>query len=85
MASYLQLADAELSIIVCNIVFGLLSVGENFKNENEQNEVVLMVRNMQELTNEISKGLESENCMVSEICNNINAFLKPTDKIEEEL
>ena len=85
MALYLQQGDLELSIIVCNIVFGLLSLGEEFKDENEQNVVVVMVRNMQDLANEILKGLESENCMFAEMCNNINVLLRPTDRIEEEL
>lgn len=85
MALYLQQGDLELSIIVGNIVFGLLSLGEEFKDGNEQNVVVVMVRSMQDLTNEILKGLESENCMLAEICNNINAILRPADRIEEEL
>lgn len=75
----------ELSIITCNIVQGLLNLGEQFKDENEQNVVASMVRGMQDLTRGILKGLDSENCLISESCNNIDAFLKLSNKIEEEL
>ena len=84
MATYLQQADLELSIIVCSILQGLLSLGEEFKDGKEQNVVVLMARNMPDLTKETLKGLESENCMLAEVCHSIDKFLKVSNRIEEE-
>lgn len=82
MAAYLQQGDVELAIIVCNIVHGLLNLGEEFKDEEQQNVVVTMARSMPDLTHEVLKGLESENCTLVEICSNIDAFLNLSDRIE---
>lgn len=84
MAIYLQQELQELTIIVFNVLQGLLNIGEEFQDSQERNIVALMIGNHSDIKRELLKGRDSPNCIVSSSATEILTFLSQREGMETE-
>lgn len=59
---YLAQGDDQLTIISAAILEGLITLGEEYKDENDQNIVKLMILGMPDLMNEIRQAQDRSLC-----------------------
>lgn len=75
MGTYLGLGDTGLAEQALGVVKNLLVLGDEFRDEAEQNVVALMVLSNVDLNSELLKMRESENYLVSTVCEEIFSYL----------